>query len=153
MMHTCKLFCPWVKHMEGVNQLTAPHHSSATLWGFNLQKNRHILRYSSEPDVHLVEHTVRFTHYVVGLFILELKKHSESKDHRQATHFPKQRVCSCRGSRVQLPPGWIICWSSPFILGISKAKVPLNSGTLPKFIKLFLGSLSTFPENDIKIHS
>lgn len=104
MRHTCKLLCLWVKQMKRINQLTAPHDSFATLWRFNLQKTRHILRYSSEPDNHLVVHTVRFTYYIIGGFILELKK--KFREHRlpPSNSFPKAIVYVFgRESRFQLP--------------------------------------------------
>lgn len=35
----------------------------------------------------------------------------------------------------------------------SEVKVPVEPGTSPKFNNLFFGTLSTFPENFIKVHS
>lgn len=54
MTHTCKFLWPRVQRMKSGNGLTAPHGSWATLWGFNLQKTRHILGSSSEAGERLL---------------------------------------------------------------------------------------------------
>lgn len=40
-----------------------------------------------------------------------------------------------------------------FIIVRSEVKVPVEPGTSPKCNNLFFGTLSTFPENVIKVHS
>lgn len=109
LRHTCKLLWPWVKHDKCESTHRSPWFLCHSLGLASAET--HILQHSFESHNYFTGHTVRFTHYIVAVFILELKAIGEHRP-PPSSPFPKTTLCVfLPKEQIPAPPGWIICWS------------------------------------------